>query len=91
HGKTSPVTHDGDALFAGIPSPLRVTRYHSLVVANDNLPGSLRVTARSDDGVIMALRHRELPITGVQFHPEAVLTEHGHRLLQNFLDGHAWQ
>jgi anthranilate synthase/aminodeoxychorismate synthase-like glutamine amidotransferase len=91
HGKTSPVTHDGGALFAGIPSPLRVTRYHSLVVANDNLPDILRVTALSDDGVIMALRHRELPIAGVQFHPEAVLTEHGHRLLQNFLDGRAWQ
>ena len=91
HGKTSPVTHDGSALFSGVPSPLRVTRYHSLVVANDNLPASLRVTARSDDGVIMALAHRELPIVGVQFHPEAVLTEQGHRLLQNFLAGQAWR
>jgi anthranilate synthase/aminodeoxychorismate synthase-like glutamine amidotransferase len=91
HGKTSPVTHDGRALFAGIPSPLRVTRYHSLIVAEDSLPASLEITARSDDGVIMALTHRDLPIAGVQFHPEAVLTEHGHRLLKNFLDGSAWQ
>jgi anthranilate synthase/aminodeoxychorismate synthase-like glutamine amidotransferase len=91
HGKTSPVTHDGQALFAGIPSPLRVTRYHSLIVEEDSLPANLQITARSDDGVIMALTHRDLPIAGVQFHPEAVLTEHGHRLLKNFLDGSAWQ
>ena len=91
HGKTSPVTHGGRALFAGIPSPLRVTRYHSLIVEEDSLPASLEITARSDDGVIMALTHRHLPIAGVQFHPEAVLTEHGHRLLKNFLDGSAWQ
>jgi len=91
HGKTSPVTHDGQALFAGIPSPLRVTRYHSLIVEEDSLPANLQITARSDDGVIMALTHRDLPIAGVQFHPEAVLTEHGHRLLKNFLDGSVWQ
>jgi anthranilate synthase component II len=91
HGKTSPVTHDGRALFAGIPSPLRVTRYHSLIVEAESLPANLEVTARSDDGVIMAMTHRDLPIAGVQFHPEAVLTEHGHRLLKNFLDGSAWQ
>ena len=91
HGKTSPVAHDGRALFAGIPNPLRVTRYHSLVVEEDSLPPSLEITARSDDGVIMALTHCDLPIAGVQFHPEAVLTEHGHRLLKNFLDGNVWQ
>lgn len=91
HGKTSPVTHDGGLLFAGIPSPLRVTRYHSLIVEDNSLPADLEVTARSDDGVIMALSHRHLPIAGVQFHPEAVLTEHGHRLLRNFLDGSVWQ
>ncbi len=91
HGKTSPVTHGGRLLFAGIPSPFRVTRYHSLIVEDGSLPEDLEVTARSDDGVIMALTHRHLPIAGVQFHPEAVLTEHGHRLLQNFLDGSVWQ
>jgi len=91
HGKISSVTHRGQALFAGIPNPLRVTRYHSLVVEEGSLPASLAISARSDDGVIMALAHRSLRIVGVQFHPEAVLTEHGHRLLQNFLDGSAWQ
>ena len=91
HGKTSPVTHEGRALFAGIPSPVRVTRYHSLIVEESSLPANLEIAAKSDDGVIMALTHRNLPIAGVQFHPEAVLTEHGHRLLRNFLDGTAWQ
>jgi para-aminobenzoate synthetase component 2 len=91
HGKTSPVTHDGRRLFEGIPSPLRVTRYHSLIVEESSLPTELEITARSDDGVIMALTHRYLQITGVQFHPEAVLTDHGHRLLKNFLDGSIWQ
>jgi len=91
HGKTSAVTHDASGLFNGVPSPFRATRYHSLVAEPGSLPADLEVTARSDDGVIMAIRHRRLPVAGVQFHPEAVLTEHGHRLLQNFLDGHAWQ
>jgi para-aminobenzoate synthetase component II len=91
HGKTSPVTHDGHRLFEAIPSPLRVTRYHSLIVEESSLPTELEITARSDDGVIMALTHRYLQITGVQFHPEAVLTDHGHRLLKNFLDGSVWQ
>jgi anthranilate synthase/aminodeoxychorismate synthase-like glutamine amidotransferase len=90
HGKTSPATHEGRGLFAGIPSPFRVTRYHSLIVEEESLPTVLDITARSDDGVIMALTHRDLPVAGVQFHPEAVLTEHGHRLLKNFLDGSAW-
>lgn len=87
HGKTSPVTHGGSGLFAGLPSPFRVTRYHSLIVDRESLPASLEVTAMSDDGVIMGLVHRTLPVLGVQFHPEAVLTEHGHRLLENFLAG----
>ncbi len=91
HGKTSPVVHRGSGLFAGIPSPFRVTRYHSLIVERESLPADLEVTANSDDGVIMALVHRQLPVVGVQFHPEAVLTEHGHRLLKNFLDESVWQ
>ncbi|MFQ5785321.1 MAG: anthranilate synthase component II [Alphaproteobacteria bacterium] len=84
HGKSAWVRHDGEGLFAGLPEPLRVGRYHSLVV---DLPegGDLAVTARTDDGEIMALRHRRNPVFGVQFHPESVLTEHGHELLANFL------
>jgi len=85
HGKTSAVRHDGTGVFAGLPSPFRVTRYHSLVVDRGTLPESLAVTAECDDGAIMGLAHRDLPVAGVQFHPEAVLTEHGHRLLENFL------
>lgn len=91
HGKTSAVMHEGGGLFAGIPNPFRATRYHSLVAEQDSFPSALRVTARTEDGVIMALSHRTLPVAGVQFHPEAVLTEHGHRLLENFLAGRAWQ
>jgi anthranilate synthase/aminodeoxychorismate synthase-like glutamine amidotransferase len=91
HGKTSLLRHAGRGLFAGIPSPLRVTRYHSLIVERVSLPAKLEVTAETEDGVIMALAHRDLPIVGVQFHPEAVLTEHGHDLLRNFLDGSAWR
>ena len=91
HGKTSAVTHDASGLFNGVPSPFRATRYHSLVAEPGSLPADLEVTARSDDGVIMAIQHRRLAVAGVQFHPEAVLTEHGHRLLGNFLDGSAWQ
>ncbi|MEK0083134.1 anthranilate synthase component II [Benzoatithermus flavus] len=85
HGKTSLVRHDGSSVFRGLPDPLRVTRYHSLIVRDEGLPECLRVTARSEDGEIMGLAHREHPIVGVQFHPEAVLTEHGHDLLRNFL------
>jgi anthranilate synthase component 2 len=73
-------------VFEGIPSPFTATRYHSLVVARDGLPDCLRVTADSDDGVIQGLAHRDLPIHGVQFHPESIASEHGHRLLRNFLD-----
>jgi para-aminobenzoate synthetase component 2 len=87
HGKTSLVTHDAGGLFAGLPNPLRVTRYHSLIVRDARLPDCLEVTARSEEGEIMALRHREYPVAGVQFHPEAVLTQEGHHLLRNFLDG----
>jgi anthranilate synthase component II len=83
HGKTSPVTHDGSGLFAGLPSPFTATRYHSLVV--DGVPESLIVNATSDDAFAMGFRHRELPIHGVQFHPESIATEHGHALLANFL------
>ena len=89
HGKTSLVRHDGSGVFAGLPDPLRVTRYHSLIVADESLPDALRVTARSEEGEIMALAHAQWPLVGVQFHPEAVLTEHGHDLLRNFLDLHS--
>ena len=85
HGKTSRVTHRGTDLFADLTNPLTVTRYHSLVVQRDGFPDCLEITAESEDGEIMGLRHRGLPIFGVQFHPEAVLTEHGHALLANFL------
>ncbi len=84
HGKTSPVTHDGSGVFAGLPSPLTATRYHSLIV--DDVPPALAVNARSDDGHVMGVRHATLPIHGVQFHPESIATEHGHALLANFLE-----
>jgi anthranilate synthase/aminodeoxychorismate synthase-like glutamine amidotransferase len=86
HGKTSLVRHDGTGVFRGLPDPLRVTRYHSLIVLDDDLPPELRVTARSEEGEIMAVAHEHWPLVGVQFHPEAVLTERGHDLLRNFLD-----
>jgi len=90
HGKTSPVQHDGKGVFYGLPTPLTCTRYHSLIVEEDTLPGELAVTARTpeangDGSVIMGLRHKSLPIEGVQFHPESVLTEGGHQMIQNFL------
>ncbi|MFZ4811302.1 MAG: anthranilate synthase component II [Ilumatobacteraceae bacterium] len=84
HGKTSPIDHHGVGVFAGLPSPLTATRYHSLVVAPSTIPDCLEVTATSD-GIVMGLRHRELPIEGVQFHPESILTAAGHDLLANFL------
>ena len=83
HGKTSPITHDGTGVFAGLPSPYTATRYHSLVVRDQ--PDTLIVNATSDDGHTMGFRHRDLPIHGVQFHPESIATEHGHALLANFL------
>ena len=86
HGKVSPVAHDGRGVFAGLPSPFTVTRYHSLAIEPDTMPACLEVTAKADDGEVMGVRHRELAVEGVQFHPEAILTEHGHALLKNFLD-----
>ena len=85
HGKVSRVTHTEQSVFRGIPSPFAATRYHSLVVDPANLPADLEVTAWTDDGTVMGLRHRRYPVAGVQFHPEAILTEHGHTLLANFL------
>ena len=86
HGKTSLVRHDGSALFAGLPQPCEVGRYHSLIAAPESLPASLTVSARTDEGEIMAVRHRTLAVEGVQFHPESILTPDGPRLLQNFLE-----
>jgi anthranilate synthase/aminodeoxychorismate synthase-like glutamine amidotransferase len=86
HGKVSRVEHDGAGIFAGLPSPLLATRYHSLVVDEAALPGELVVTARSEDGTVMGLRHRVHPVEGVQFHPESILTESGHQLLANWLE-----
>ncbi|MFW6184960.1 MAG: anthranilate synthase component II, partial [Chloroflexota bacterium] len=85
-GKTSAVYHKGQGLFYGVPSPFQATRYHSLIV-EEPLPDVLEVTAFTSEGEIMGLRHKEYPVVGVQFHPESILTEHGKRLLQNFLDG----
>ena len=86
HGKTCPVTHDGSGIFAGLPSPLTAARYHSLVVAPETLPSSLIVNATADDATVQGLRHRELPIHGVQFHPESIASDYGHAMLANFLD-----
>lgn len=86
HGKTSPIQHNQQGIFAQLPNPLTVTRYHSLVIDPLTLPACLDITASSKDGSIMALRHKTLPLTGVQFHPEAILTEHGHRLLENWIN-----
>jgi anthranilate synthase/aminodeoxychorismate synthase-like glutamine amidotransferase len=86
HGKTSPIEHDGAGVFAGLPSPLTATRYHSLVLDPATIPDSLEVTARSADGIVMGVRHREVDVEGVQFHPESILTGCGHDLLKNFVD-----
>jgi para-aminobenzoate synthetase component II len=86
HGKPVTVKHDGKSLFAGIEGEFQAGRYHSLVVERDSLPDSLEITAESPDGLIMGLRHKELPVEGVQFHPESILTEHGKLLLSNFLN-----
>ena len=85
HGKTSVIRHQGHGVFAGLPDPLTATRYHSLVIDPATVPDSLEVTAMTDDGIIMGVRHRELPVEGVQFHPESILTVAGHDLLANFL------
>ena len=87
HGKLSAIAHDGRGVFAGLRQGFMATRYHSLVVERDTLPACLEVTAESADGVVMGIRHRECAVEGVQFHPEAILTEHGHDLLRNFLAG----
>jgi len=86
HGKTSAIFHSGTDIFAGLPSPFTATRYHSLIVARENLPETLVATAFTEDGLIMALRHRGFPIFGVQFHPESIASAFGHELLRNFLD-----
>ena len=86
HGKLGEVRHKGAGVFAGLPNPFSATRYHSLVVERDTLPDVLEITAETSDGVIMGLQHRDLPIHGVQFHPESIASEHGHALLKNFLD-----
>jgi anthranilate synthase/aminodeoxychorismate synthase-like glutamine amidotransferase len=86
HGKTSLIRHDGRGVFSNLPDPLEATRYHSLVVDRDSVPAELEITAETDDGTIMGLRHRDYAIEGVQFHPESILTVSGHELLRNFLD-----
>lgn len=86
HGKTSKIEHNNQGVFVDLPNPFQVTRYHSLVVERDTLPGCLEVTAWTAEGEIMGLRHKELLVEGVQFHPESILTEHGHALLKNFLE-----
>lgn len=86
HGKLSAIRHASQGVFAGLPSPFSATRYHSLIVERDTLPSTLEVTAETEDGLIMGLRHRELPIEGIQFHPESYTTEHGKQLLRNFLE-----
>lgn len=86
HGKVSPVYHKGDPLFNGVPSPFTATRYHSLVVIEETVPDSLQITAFTEGGEIMAVRHKDYPIVGVQFHPESILTEYGMKIFQNFID-----
>ncbi len=85
HGKTSEIRHDGKSIFSGLPNPFEATRYHSLVIQRESLPGEFEITAESEDGEIMAIRHRSYPLEGVQFHPESILTRVGHDLLRNFL------
>ncbi len=87
HGKTSPVTHDGKGIFCGVANPFEAARYHSLQVLEQDLPDCLEVTARTSDGVVMGIRHREYPVEGVQFHPESFMTQQGMDILRNFIDG----
>ncbi len=87
HGKTSLIHHHGNSVFTGLPSPFTATRYHSLVIERATLPDCLEITAWTDDGEIMGVRHKTLAVHGVQFHPESILTEHGHAMLKNFLEG----
>ena len=87
HGKQSEITHTGDSVFTGIDSPIKVARYQSLAVKKEGLPDCLRILAETDDGEIMAMRHKEYPVVGLQFHPESIYTEHGKRMLENFING----
>jgi len=87
HGKVSRVRHDGEGVFRALPAEFTATRYHSLAIERESLPACLKITAQSEDGEIMGLRHKSLAVEGVQFHPEALLTEHGHKMLQNFIHG----
>lgn len=86
HGKTSPIYHQGESVFAGLPSPFTATRYHSLIVERASLPDCLEITAETAEGEIMGLRHKEYAVEGVQFHPESIITQHGHQILRNFLN-----
>ncbi|MEO5365344.1 MAG: aminodeoxychorismate/anthranilate synthase component II [Magnetococcus sp. WYHC-3] len=85
HGKISKVSHTGKSVFAGLPSPISVTRYHSLIIERDSMPESLEITGETEDGIIMGVAHKTLPVHGVQFHPESIATEHGHAMLKNFI------
>ena len=87
HGKTSAIHHNGASVFRGLPNPFTATRYHSLVIERESLPDCLEITAWTDDNEIMGVRHKQLAVEGVQFHPESILTEHGHAMLKNFLEG----
>ena len=87
HGKQSLINHDGSSIFTGIDTPIKVARYHSLAVQSDDLPDCLRVLARTEDGEIMAMRHKDYPVVGLQFHPESIYTEHGKRMVENFVNG----
>ena len=87
HGKQSLVTHDGSSIFTGIDTPVKVARYHSLAVQKDTFPDCLKVLAETEDGEIMAMRHREYPVVGLQFHPESIYTQHGKRMIENFING----
>lgn len=87
HGKQSTINHTGESVFAGIDSPIKIARYHSLAVQEENLPDCLKVLARTEDGEIMAMRHKEYPVVGLQFHPESIYTEHGKRMIDNFVNG----
>ena len=91
HGKQSMISHDGSSIFSGIDTPIKVARYHSLAVQNEDLPDCLRVLARTEDGEIMAMRHKEYPVIGLQFHPESIYTEHGKRMIENFVCSEARQ
>jgi anthranilate synthase component 2 len=86
HGKTSPIFHKGAGVFRGLPNPFTATRYHSLVIERESLPDCLEITAWTEDGEIMGVRHKTLAVEGLQFHPESILTEHGYKLLENFLN-----